>query len=92
LSALVLFNTRYYCGEIVSTRTIFWRDYQVNPAIVKEFFDNILSKWNMLVYFTAIWYHLCPFGIVDSRLGSFGIFFPFWYVWNKKNLAALPWK
>jgi hypothetical protein len=25
-------------------------------------------------------------------LGSFGIFFPFWYVWNKKNLAALPWK
>jgi hypothetical protein len=27
----------------------------------------------------AIWY----------RLWSFGIFFPFWYVWIKKNLATL---
>jgi hypothetical protein len=27
----------------------------------------------------AVWY----------SLGSFGIFFPFWYVWSKKNLATL---
>jgi hypothetical protein len=32
-----------------------------------------------LVYYIAIWYNL----------RSFGIFFPFWYVWSKKNLATL---
>jgi hypothetical protein len=32
-----------------------------------------------LVYFNAIWY----------SLSSFGIFFPFWYVWTEKNLATL---
>jgi hypothetical protein len=42
--------------------------------------------WNHLEYNTAIWYDLRPFGIVCSR---FGIFFPFWYVWTEKNLAAL---
>jgi hypothetical protein len=25
------------------------------------------------------------------RLWSFGILFPFWYVWTKKNLATLTW-
>jgi hypothetical protein len=33
-----------------------------------------------LEYFMAIWY----------SLWSFGIFFPFWYVWTNKNLATLP--
>jgi hypothetical protein len=27
---------------------------------------------------------------VWNGLWSFGIFFPFWYVWTKKNLATLP--
>jgi hypothetical protein len=30
-----------------------------------------------------VWYNVWPFGIVC------GIFFPFWYVWSKKNLATL---
>jgi hypothetical protein len=27
--------------------------------------------------------------VVLYRLWPFGIFFPFWYVWTKKNLAAM---
>jgi hypothetical protein len=27
----------------------------------------------------AVWYNMC----------SFGLFFPFWYVWTEKNLATL---
>jgi hypothetical protein len=34
----------------------------------------------------AIWYNLWPFGIA---CGHFVYFFPFWYVWTKKNLATL---
>jgi hypothetical protein len=39
-----------------------------------------------LEYFTAILYILQPFGLV---CGHFGIFFPFWHVWTKNNLATL---
>jgi hypothetical protein len=35
----------------------------------------------------AIWYNLWPFGI--GSLWSFGIVFPIWNVWTKKNLATL---
>jgi hypothetical protein len=38
-------------------------------------------------YFEAIYYDLWPFGMYS--LWSFVIFFPFWYVWTKKNLATL---
>jgi hypothetical protein len=34
----------------------------------------------------VIWYNLWPFGIVCGHLLYF---FPFWYVWTKKNLATL---
>jgi hypothetical protein len=34
----------------------------------------------------AIWYNLWPFWY---SLLSFGIFFPIWNVWTKKNLATL---
>jgi hypothetical protein len=37
-----------------------------------------------LVYFTATWYIMWPFGTF-----LFGIFFPFWYVVPRKNLATL---
>jgi hypothetical protein len=40
-----------------------------------------------LVYFMAVWYILWPFGI--GSLWSFGIYFPFWYIETKKNLATL---
>jgi hypothetical protein len=43
-------------------------------------------EWKMWVYFMDIWYNVWPFGFC---LWSFGIFFPFWYVWTKKNLAFL---
>jgi hypothetical protein len=50
--------------------------------------------WHILCpfgIFSAIWYNLWPFGIV---CGLFGIFFPFWYIGTKKNLAILlpTWK
>jgi hypothetical protein len=41
-----------------------------------------MTIWN----FTVIWNNLWPFGIVCGHLY---IFFPFWYVWTKKNLATL---
>jgi hypothetical protein len=44
--------------------------------------------YDHLEYFTVIWYILGPFGIVP--MWPFGIFFPFWYVETKKNLATLP--
>jgi hypothetical protein len=46
-----------------------------------------------LVY---IWYSLGPFGVFDGHLKHFlviwyiYVFFPFWYVRSKKNLATLP--
>jgi hypothetical protein len=48
--------------------------------------ENDVIFYGHLEYFTATWYNLQPFGIV---CGSFGVFFPFWYVWTKKNLATL---
>jgi hypothetical protein len=51
-------------------------------------------EWKMLVYFMTIWDILGPLGIIYCHLvwyslWSFGTFFPFWYVWNTKNLATL---
>jgi hypothetical protein len=50
-------------------------------------------------WFMSIFYNLCPFVIIYVHLVlcmadwcslcSFGIFFPFWHVWTKKNLATL---
>jgi ABC-type spermidine/putrescine transport system permease subunit II len=48
--------------------------------------DNVYLFYDHLEYFMAIWYNLRPFGIVCGHLV---IFFPFWYVLNKKNLATL---
>jgi hypothetical protein len=39
----------------------------------------MVLEWKMLVYFMAVWHSLCSFGTV----------YPFWYVWNYKNLATL---
>jgi hypothetical protein len=47
--------------------------------------ENVGIFYDQLEYFTAIWYSLWPFGIVCRHL----VFFPFWYVWTKKNLATL---
>jgi hypothetical protein len=43
--------------------------------------------YDHLEYFSVVGYMLWPFAIWS--LSSFGIFFPFWYVWTKKNLATL---
>jgi hypothetical protein len=45
---------------------------------------NVCTFYDHLEYFTANWY---DYGTIS--LWSFGIFFPFWYVWTKKNLAIL---
>jgi hypothetical protein len=62
------------------------RWFILKPKIpIWEFFEGlgmeILKKisYGHLEYFMAIWY----------SLWSFGIFFPIWYVWSKKNLATL---
>jgi hypothetical protein len=49
--------------------------------------ENVVILYDHLEYFEAIWYNLRPFGI--HSLWSFDIFFPFWYVWTKINLATL---
>jgi hypothetical protein len=41
-------------------------------------------EWKMFVYITAIWYAVWPFCV-----HSLWYFFPFWYVWTKKNLVTL---
>jgi hypothetical protein len=41
--------------------------------------ENVGILYDHLEYFTAVCY----------SLWSFGIFFPIWYVWIKKNLATL---
>jgi cellobiose-specific phosphotransferase system component IIC len=43
----------------------------------------------IVVIFRIIWNILWPFGIMYGSLWLFGIFFPFWYVWTKKNLATV---
>jgi phosphotransferase system glucose/maltose/N-acetylglucosamine-specific IIC component len=48
-------------------------------------FENVVIFYDHLEYFTAIWYNLWPFGIFCGYL----VFFTFWYVWTKKNLATL---
>jgi hypothetical protein len=48
--------------------------------------ENVGIFCDHLESFTAISYILWPFGIVSGPL----VFFPpFWYIWTKKNLAAL---
>jgi hypothetical protein len=41
--------------------------------------ENVGIFYDLLEYFTVIWY----------ILWQFGIFFPFWSVWTEKNLATL---
>jgi hypothetical protein len=45
--------------------------------------ENVVIFYDHLEYITAIWYNLW------YSLWSFGIFFTFWYVGTKKNLATL---
>jgi hypothetical protein len=52
---------------------IFWRALERKMYILRQF-GMICDQ---LVYM-AFWYSLCPFGML----------FPFWYVWAKKNLAT----
>jgi hypothetical protein len=48
--------------------------------ILEDFgMENVGLFYDHLEYLMAIWYNFWPFGI----------FFPFWYVWIKKNLATL---
>jgi hypothetical protein len=41
--------------------------------------------WTMLVYFTAMWYILLPFGIFNDHL----VYFPILVRCTKENLATL---
>jgi hypothetical protein len=49
--------------------------------------ENVDIFYDFWEHFTAILSNLWHFGIVCSHLVYF---FPFWYVWTKKNLATLP--
>jgi hypothetical protein len=49
--------------------------------------ENVGIFYDHPEYFTAIQNNLWQFGICS--LCSFGIFFPIWNVWTKKNLATL---
>jgi hypothetical protein len=47
---------------------------------VGVFYDHLkYFMYGHLVYLMVVWYSFL----------SFDIFFPFWYVWAKKNLATL---
>jgi phosphotransferase system glucose/maltose/N-acetylglucosamine-specific IIC component len=47
--------------------------------------ENLVIFYDHFKYFMANWYKLLPFGIFCGYL----VFFTFWYVWTKKNLATL---
>jgi hypothetical protein len=47
-------------------------------------------EWKMLLYLMITLNISWPFMAVWYSLGSFGIFFQYWYVWTKKNLATVP--
>jgi hypothetical protein len=55
---------------------IFWRVLKLKMFV---YCMTIWIFYSLIVYFVVVWYSLCSFGIV----------FPFWYVWTKKNLATL---
>jgi hypothetical protein len=48
--------------------------------------EDVRIFYGHLVYFTAIWSVLWPFGILYGYLVYFS---PFWYVVPRKNLATL---
>jgi hypothetical protein len=45
--------------------------------------------WYILWPFCIIYDHLVKYMAVWYSMWSFGILFPFWYVWTMKNLATL---
>jgi hypothetical protein len=54
--------------------------------------ENVGIFYDHLEYFPSIWYNLWLFDMAGHHLvyfSQFGIFFPIWYVWTKKNLATL---
>jgi hypothetical protein len=79
-------------------------EYVMAFSIFYGSFVYFMAVWYILgslVYFMSVWYILWQFGIFygslvyfmavwyTGRLWPFGIYFPFWYVWTKKNLANL---
>jgi hypothetical protein len=48
--------------------------------------ENVIIFYDHLEYFMAFWHNVCQFGKVCGHLVYF---FPFWYVWTKKNLATV---
>jgi hypothetical protein len=62
----------------------------------KFLFGNILENLGMEIVDIIYSFGILSFGIFCiiygslESLWSFGIFFPFWYVWTKKNLATRP--
>jgi hypothetical protein len=95
--------SKWPCSQLI-TLVYTWR-FKYSPGLPDGFFHTknpYLGKfwraleWTMLVCFMTFWnilrpfgkHNLWPFGIVFGNL-SFGIFFPFWFVWTKKNLATL---
>jgi hypothetical protein len=64
------------------------RKYQFGKILEGLGMENVGIFYDRLEHFTAIWCNLWLFGIVWYSLWSFVVFFPFWYVWTKKNLAT----
>jgi hypothetical protein len=80
----------YVCTQ-VQTRVARWFVFKPKIPVWVNFGgpqnEKSFNIFDHLEYFTAIWYNLLPFGIFCGRLVY--VFFPYWYVWPKKNLATL---
>jgi hypothetical protein len=63
-----------------------------NPNLGKFLRSSEGKSYDNLEYFTDIWYNFMAIWYnnmaICYNLLSFGIFFPFWYVWSKENLAT----
>jgi hypothetical protein len=72
---------------VFSNRVARWFGFKPKIPILEGLGkENVVIFYDHSEYFSVIWYNLWPFGIV---CGHFVYFFPFWYVWTKKNLATL---
>jgi hypothetical protein len=86
--------SRRCCNPIFATHFVRGHCYNIvkkhsalNCRCGRKFYILNSIFYHHFEYFTAIWY--TRFKAVWYSLWSLGIFFPFWYVWTKKNLATL---
>jgi hypothetical protein len=93
---------RIVVWRIVVWQIVVWHCTTYTPGLPDGLFSNQKSQiwvnfggpfngksWYVLWPFVIFYGHCVYFTAFWSSLWSFGIFFPIWNVWTKKNLATL---